>query len=225
MSCCAAQYPGAKTTCVWLASGCAGCDPIRAVRIDTMAASGSVTTTYVSAADCTTPIVGATRAQEMSAGAPQNVYVVNQTPPPVVEYDREKSLLCTPTGQKVWAVTIWPEAAAPGTLPVMEFYDALTGALFGGVTKTLTTCADEQTDLSSAEWFCTTITRASISRVTAWNVTTNPPTVSATLWQDETGAVIANPAIGTFTVGACSLPDTCDTITNPILITNFTQLR
>lgn len=149
------------------------------------------------------------------AGAPitaTGVGVVQTVPTPgavqlvrlcdaATSYDREKQLLCTPTGAPVMVVTVWDASAIPGTAPTVEFYDHL-GAQWTGDPATLTRCAAPETvDVGDAEFFCSD--GVTFSRVSFWDITTVPPTLMVSLWQDASGAVVPPPPLAGLFPGHC----------------------
>jgi hypothetical protein len=119
-------------------------------------------------------------------------------PPPVTKsYDREKQLLCAPDGTKVWAVSVWDTTAAPTTPPIMELYNALTGAVYTGASAALTSCPNEKIDLADGEDYCAA--GVNYTRVDAFDVNTLLPVAS--IWLNDAGLPVVAPTAPT--KGAC----------------------
>ena len=116
---------------------------------------------------------------------------------PAGEFDREYSTLCAPNGTKVLVVTAWDKMAPLATAPIIEAY-TLAGAVYTGDRSLLSDCATEKLDIVAEEYCAGGFT---YERISFYNVATVPPTLSATLWRDGSGAAVSDPGPGV--VGQC----------------------
>lgn len=132
----------------------------------------------------------------LTVPAPGTVQMV-QICQPTGEQDREYSTLCAPDGTKVLVVTAWSTSAPLGTAPVVETY-TLAGAAYTGDRSLLTDCAAEKLDIV-AEQYCAG--GFPYERISFYDVSVNPPTLSSTLWRDSSGTAVADPGPGF--IGAC----------------------
>jgi len=202
---------GTKTEIFWYVDYATGClekgtkeDVVQLIGTDC-----TLTTTYFDAAGI--PFVGKPKMEQPS-------YVVasvcnSQTPLP--QQDREMQVLCAPDGTKVIVQNVTPDDAPLGTAPTIEAW-LLDGTPYAGLLADLGTCGGEQVDVSAVQWFCAA--GQSISRTDFWDVFSTPRALLGSIWQDASGAVIAAPAVGTFTVGECS---TCPVLVPQGVISNW----
>jgi hypothetical protein len=106
---------------------------------------------------------------------------------PPLEYDREKVILCTPTGEKVLVVTITRTNAVPGTLPIKEYY--LLGGVAGaasvwtGNADTLIQCPDVDTESDEVDYCDNGVS------FTRWFVKKDGQPTGAYYDTDDTGAI------------------------------------
>lgn len=123
-----------------------------------------------------------------------------------VEYFRQLNQLCQPDGTAVVSILSWKESDAPGILPTVEYFN-LNGTVYAGVVATLTRCAGEKVDIVSDSVCVPGVLPAlgtTLERVSVFDVTGVAPVLTATLFRDNTGVVIAAPAV--YNVGACAAP-------------------
>jgi len=133
----------------------------------------------------------------------------------LIQQDREMQVLCAPDGTKVIVQNVTPDDAPLGTAPTIEAW-LLDGTPYAGLLADLGTCGGEQVDVSAVQWFCAA--GQSISRTDFWDVFSTPRALLGSIWQDASGAVVAAPAVGTFTVGECS---TCPVLVPQGVISNW----
>ena len=151
----------------------------------------------VTGADCAGAPLTVTNANVvLTVPAPGAVQLVKFCAP-TGELDREYSTLCAPDGTKVLVVAAWDKTAPLTTAPAIEAY-TLAGAPYTGDRALLTDCAAEKLDVVSED-YC--VAGVQYERVSFYDVTATPPTLSATLWRNGLGAVVSNPGEGK--VGAC----------------------
>jgi hypothetical protein len=139
------------------------------------------------------------KAPEKGASCEDPLYVT--VCQPAAKYDREMQVLCAPDGSKVAVQNVTPDTAPLGTAPIFEAWN-LDGSAWGGNVATLADCATERVDIAAAAWFC--VSGQSVSRTDFWDIASVPRTLLGSVWQDASGAAIAAPAAGTYTVGECS---------------------
>jgi uncharacterized repeat protein (TIGR01451 family) len=152
--------------------------------------------------DCTgadVPFQGTLQSQAIH-NVPGVPLLVKQCPMPT-EYDRAFAVLCAPDGTKVVVQNVTDETAPFGTAPAFEAWK-LDGTAYAGPLAALVDCGEEKVDISEAMWFCAS--GSPISRVDFWSVNTTPRALLGSFWQDISGAVIAAPAMGSYTVGDCA---------------------
>ena len=159
---------------------CGSTDPITVTGVDCLGAPLPVTDVHVT---LTVP----------APGAVQMVQICK----PTGEFEREYATLCAPDGTKVLVVTAWNTDAPLATPPVVETY-TLAGAVYAGDRALLVDCAAEKLDIVTEEYCAGGFT---YERISFYDVSTVPPTLSATLWRDGSGTAVTDPGPGF--VGQC----------------------
>jgi len=143
------------------------------------------------------PVVGAV----VVAGGdcPQEVVVVPSLAPAAATFDREFQVMCAPDGTRVMVRDVSSSAAAPGTVPVLEFY-TLAGGAWAGDPATLSTCDvdDDVLEITPLQGCLNGVEIQGIALVTD----SMPPTVIGELWRGPLGVWGVLPAGAT--VGACA---------------------